>query len=372
MAFSSDGAKMFVVGSSGDAVHEYDLSAPFDVSTASSANVAFSVSGQENSPRGMTFSSDGAKMFVAGGGSTDYVHEYALTAPFDVSTATHAANVSVSTQDRRPEGVAFSSDGAKMFIAGDQNNGVYEYALGTPFDVTSYSFTAYFNVTGQDLTPEGVAFSNDGARMFVVGSNMGNVYEYALTAPFDVSIASPVDSFSVSEQDSTPTGMAFSSDGAKMFVVGNENDMVYEYALSSVYPIAMVDNNPPAVDPAAFVTTWETTGASQTITIPVDGATGNYTVHWGDGNSTTHVTDATHAYAEGRQPHSQHIRRFHQDKARRGRCKRGQAQVDRPVGEHSLDHDGRRVPQSHRHGVQRHRRAGPFGRHQHAEHVPRR
>ena len=54
----------------------------------------------------------------------------------------------------------------------------------------------------------------------------------------------------------------------------------------------------PVYDPAAFVTTWETTGANQTIAIPVDGAAGNYTVHWGDGNSTTHVTDATHTYAE--------------------------------------------------------------------------
>ena len=48
----------------------------------------------------------------------------------------------------------------------------------------------------------------------------------------------------------------------------------------------------------AFVTTWQTTLANDTITIPVGNATGNYTVHWGDGTSTTHVTDAVHAYAE--------------------------------------------------------------------------
>ena len=54
----------------------------------------------------------------------------------------------------------------------------------------------------------------------------------------------------------------------------------------------------PVYDPAAFVTTWETASAGETITIPVRNAAGNYTVHWGDGNSTTHVTDATHTYAE--------------------------------------------------------------------------
>ena len=297
MAFSSDGAKMFVVGSSGDAVHEYDLSAPFDVTDATHID-AFDVSGNETSPRGMAFSSDGAKMFVAGSRSIDGVHEYALTAPFDVSTATHAANVSVATQDNSPQGVAFSSDGSRMFIAGDQNNGVYEYALGTPFDVTSYSFTAYFNVTGQDRTPEGVAFSNDGARMFVVGSNRINVYEYALTAPFDVSTASPVDSFDVSEQDSTPTDMAFSSDGAKMFVVGNQNKKVYEYALSSVYPIAMVTNTPPPDD--AFVTTWEVETSPYVIHMPVEIHTGaTATIDWGDGSTTDVSANGTqqHTYA---------------------------------------------------------------------------
>ena len=49
--------------------------------------------------------------------------------------------------------------------------------------------------------------------------------------------------------------------------------------------------------PGAFVTTWETTGANDTITIPVGGATGSYAVAWGDGTSTTHAGDATHTYA---------------------------------------------------------------------------
>ena len=33
IAFSSDGTKMFVIGSTEDRVNEYDLSTPFDAST---------------------------------------------------------------------------------------------------------------------------------------------------------------------------------------------------------------------------------------------------------------------------------------------------------------------------------------------------
>ncbi len=48
----------------------------------------------------------------------------------------------------------------------------------------------------------------------------------------------------------------------------------------------------------AFVTTWKTDSAGQSITIPVGGATGNYTVDWGDGTMSENVTgDQMHPYA---------------------------------------------------------------------------
>ena len=47
-----------------------------------------------------------------------------------------------------------------------------------------------------------------------------------------------------------------------------------------------------------FVTTWRVT-ASQTITIPTTGSGYNYTVNWGDGNSSMNQAgDATHTYTD--------------------------------------------------------------------------
>ena len=45
-----------------------------------------------------------------------------------------------------------------------------------------------------------------------------------------------------------------------------------------------------------FVTTWNTTAANESITINVDGHTGNYTVNWGDETTSTHVGNAAHTY----------------------------------------------------------------------------
>ena len=296
MAFSNNGTKMFVVGWFGEDINEYTLSTPFDVSTASYAGDVerFSVSEQDPAPRGMAFSNDGAKMFVVGDHENAII-EYTLSTPFDVSTATFDDVVfSVSMQEIDPTGMAFSNDGTKMFVTGALGDDVNEYTLSTAFDVSTATFDdVVFSVSMQETTPTGMAFSNDGAKMFVIGTVGDDINEYTLSTPFDVSTASyagDVERFSVSGQDRTPSGMAFSNNGAKMFVVGNAGNAINEYTLSSVYPITVT--SPPA---RAFVTTWRTTTADESITLPISGS--DMTVDWGDGNTATGVSGTrTHTY----------------------------------------------------------------------------
>ena len=219
MAFSNDGAKMFVIGSDGDDVNEYALSTAFDASTAVFVD-ATSVRSEERIPTGMAFSNDGAKMFVIGSAGDD-VNEYALSTAFDASTATFVDAFSVSSEETNPQGMAFSSDGTRMFVIGNTGDDVNEYALSAAFDASTATFVDAFSVSSQETAPQGMAFSSDGAKMFVIGNAGDGVNEYALSTAFDASTAVFVDAFSVSSQDSIPSGMAFSSDGAKMFVVGN-------------------------------------------------------------------------------------------------------------------------------------------------------
>ena len=240
VAFSNNGARMFVIGSQNEAIYEYTLSTPFKLSTATYNGNTEILLLPNTFPTGMAFSNDGTKMFVAGD-EADNIHEYTLSTPFDVSTASHVDSLHVYAQEEKPQGVAFSNDGAKMFVVGNDGQEINEYTLTTPFDLTAPPFANFtFSVSGQDTEPEGMAFSNDGAKMFVVG-NFGNaIYEYTLTTPFDLSTAShagPEEKFSVAGQDENPSGMAFSNDGAKMFVVGNADNDINEYTLSSVYPI---------------------------------------------------------------------------------------------------------------------------------------
>jgi hypothetical protein len=238
LAFNTNGTKMFVLGLTGQDVNEYALSIGFDVSTASFTQ-AFSVAGQDTAPLRIAFNIDGTKMFVLGNTGAD-VNEYTLSLGFDVSTASFVDSFSVSAQDGFPQGLAFNTDGTKMFITGGSGQDVNEYILSSGFDVSSASYSQNFNVSAQDTSPQGLAFNANGTKMFIVGGAGDDVNEYALTSGFDISSASFTQNFSVSSQDTVPSAIAFSSNGAKMFIVGSDGQDVNEYTVGTTsYPNQM-------------------------------------------------------------------------------------------------------------------------------------
>ena len=244
MAFSNNGTKMFVVGSAGSSIYEYTLDTPFDVTPAKFVH-SFDVSEQDEYPTGMAFSKSGTKMFVVGDDGAD-INEYTLDTPFNVANATFVDSFEVTEQDGYPTSMAFSNNGLKMFVVGSDKDDIYEYTLHTPFNFTSVDHTYSFNVTGQETKPRGMAFSNDGAKMFVIGDIGNDINEYILTTPFDLSTATFAKiAVSVLLQDSSPTGMAFSNDGTKMFVVGNNIGAINRYTLSSTHPIRITESAPP-------------------------------------------------------------------------------------------------------------------------------
>ena len=48
------------------------------------------IADEDNEPFGLTFNNDGTKMFVAGAGTSDSIHQYTLSTAYDVSTAEYA------------------------------------------------------------------------------------------------------------------------------------------------------------------------------------------------------------------------------------------------------------------------------------------
>ena len=175
-------------------------------------------------------------MFVTGHNGDD-VNEYKLTTGFDISTATFVDSFDTESEDNDSRDVKFNQNGTKMFVLGKQNDRVCEYTLSIGFDVSSTVTLVDCASVSEESKPDELEFNPDGTKMFVMGESGDDVNEYTLSTGFDVSTATFVDSFSITDQDDEPSSLTFSSDGSKMFLLGRENNKVYEYSLTCYYGV---------------------------------------------------------------------------------------------------------------------------------------
>ncbi|WP_421978893.1 Ig-like domain-containing protein [Roseivirga seohaensis] len=281
MAFNLDGTKLYVMGSSGDDINEYNLSVAYDVTSAVYAGDAerFSVAAEETAPRSFAFNNDGSKMFVIGTIGDD-VNEYNLSTAFDVSTAVFAGNAerfSVAAQETNPTSLTFNHDGIKMYVAGSDNDAVNEYILSKAFDVSSATYSKRLLVGTQELFPQSIVFVNNGLNLLVMGSSGDDINQYTLTTAFDLSTATFAGNaarFSVASQDGQPNSVTFSPDGTKMFVLGVEGSDINVYSLAAPVIAGAVANQAvndnATISPFSAITVADPNGDNLSATITLD------------------------------------------------------------------------------------------------------
>ncbi len=209
----------------------------------------FDISDQDTQPRGIAFNNDGTKMFIVGDQGND-INSYTLSTGFDLSTRTFddingdGSGFDVSGQDLTPQYIKFNNDGTKMFISGNTGKDINSYTLSTGFDLSTATFDNIngngtgFDISDQDVQTRGIAFNNDGTIMYYLGNLDDDLNVYTLSTGFDLSTATFNDingdgsGFDISGQVTVPRGITFNNDGTKMFIVGDAGNDVNEYTLS--------------------------------------------------------------------------------------------------------------------------------------------
>jgi len=230
MCFNGDGTKMYVCGEATDTIYQYSLSSAYDLSTASYDSVSLSVASQQGAPRSVVFNNDGSALYIVGTSAAS-VHQYTLTTPYDLSTGSYASKtVSVSTQELYPCGVIFNNDGASMYVVGSQNDTVYQYTLSTPFDVSTASYASKsMSVNSEQTSPTGLAFNSDGTKIFVIGETTPKINQYTLSSAYDISTGS-YDSVSYTYSEGTvPRDIVWGNSGNKFYIPDSGPDDIYQY-----------------------------------------------------------------------------------------------------------------------------------------------
>lgn len=135
LTFNNDGSKMYTSGIQFDIVVEYDLATNWVVSSATYNSVTLSVGTETINPDGIVFNGDGTKLYVVS--TDDIVYQYNLTTGFDLSTASYAnISFSVTTEDSTMTGITLGREGTKMYLIGSQGDNIYQYSIGSDASIT--------------------------------------------------------------------------------------------------------------------------------------------------------------------------------------------------------------------------------------------
>jgi hypothetical protein len=182
IAFNNTGTKMIMVTAVGDSCYQYTLSTPFDVSTATYDNVSLQLDNNyTNFPVGVSFDPSGSRMYIV---CTNYdnVAQYNLSTPFDISTATYASNFVFTPQEEVPRDIVFNNDGSKLFMVGTISDSINQYSLSTPYEINTMSFdNISIDLTAQEATVRMIACSPDGTKFFIGGNDNDTIYQYTNT-----------------------------------------------------------------------------------------------------------------------------------------------------------------------------------------------
>ncbi len=231
LVFNADGTKMYVGSIVTSFVFQYSLSTAYDISTLSYDNVSFTPNTQGTWPIAMRFNSDGTKMFIISF-SSKIAFQYSLSTAYNIGTASYdSVSFSFSSQGQ-PFCMNFNADGTKLYMIENTNDKVHQYSLTTGFDLSTTSYdNVNFSVSSQDTNPTGFFFNPDGTKMYMVGSSADTVFQYSLSTGFDLSTASYDSvSFSVASQEYVTNAVIFSADGTKMYITGEGTDTIYQYS----------------------------------------------------------------------------------------------------------------------------------------------
>jgi len=224
--FSPDGTRLFVAegGSGAFTIHQVDLSAPFDISSASYSGISFTDANPPwefsfGRPSSVVFSNDGLGMFVSNL-FVDEVLQYSLSTAFDLSSVTYNTGVKGFSDFSVATGIRFSSDGTQLFMA--DPTFIRSYSLGTAFDLSTVNTTqtASYNLSPPNSEVTSFEFSDDGTALFVgvaPGSSSAPSVQYSLGTAFDLTTLS-LDGGAEVVFDATPLSLDFSEDGSSFFV----------------------------------------------------------------------------------------------------------------------------------------------------------
>jgi hypothetical protein len=194
---------------------------------------------------GTEFVSDGSGVSLSG-----------LLTGYNLGSGSLTDTLSVSSQLSGATDFAFNSDGTKMYFVDISHDKIFQYSLSTAYDTSTASYDSVSVSTTSGITnfydnyPMGIEFKSDGTKMYILGGQNNVLYQFVLATAWDITSTSSFSSLTLSSSIGSVLYhcVRFKSDGTKMYIghfnnVTLTSDMIYEYSLSTAWDVTTASTN---------------------------------------------------------------------------------------------------------------------------------
>ena len=212
----------------------------WDISGASYTGLSFDVPAI-SSIKEINMNPEGTILYILD--RNDYfLRAYNLSTPWDVSTAVFWNSRDVSEVGYM-DGHFMTETGDRIYIIDNTNMGLRQYHLSTPWDITTMTYIGASTERFQDENPNAQWWKPDGTRVWV--SDMHNVltpnyyvYQYDLTIPWDVTTLTYNGMSLLVYNEDWNRGGRFNPDGTILWFAVGDDYAIWEYNLSDPYNIS--------------------------------------------------------------------------------------------------------------------------------------
>lgn len=218
--FKADGTKMYTVEiTASRVIRQYSLSTPWDITTASSDGVSFTISNL----RSIKFSSDGMNLVVC---TNSAIAFYSLSVAWDISTLSLINSTTISGQTSL-EAVCMKSDGSIVLAVGRGPKAIYKLTCPTPFSTSGSSLTTL----GTNVQFGGIDVKPNGNILFLTDVTNNIFYQFRLATAWDINAATLEYSYTTLDYTDDPYEFRFSGDGSRFYTLDKSasSNNIFQY-----------------------------------------------------------------------------------------------------------------------------------------------
>ncbi|AXJ01526.1 hypothetical protein CYPRO_2280 [Cyclonatronum proteinivorum] len=172
--FSPDGSLMWVFNRT--EMWAWQLNTAWDITTAEVLHYEDLTPVVERG-HDMHFHPDGTMLFIDDR-NAQAVHQYQLSTAWDITTAGHVFTLDISDLEEEVRGIEFIFDGRVMLLLDTVRMELMQYQLASPWQLETAVYHSSFDLSSQTDDPRGLSISPDLCRFYITARNQEKVLEY--------------------------------------------------------------------------------------------------------------------------------------------------------------------------------------------------